>query len=117
MRTIVVASQKGGVGKTTVAGHLGVAAEMAGAGPVALIDTDPQGSLSSWWNERSSETPLFAQVDIHKLSEHLKALAKAGIKLTVIDTPPAVTDFDDLGAACAAGRSVVRLMVGFFIPS
>ena len=92
MRTIVVASQKGGVGKTTVAGHLGVAAEMAGAGPVALIDTDPQGSLSSWWNERSSETPLFAQVDIHKLSEHLKALAKAGIKLTVIDTPPAVTD-------------------------
>lgn len=92
MRTIVVASQKGGVGKTTVAGHLGVAAEMAGAGPVALIDTDPQGSLSSWWNERVSETPLFAQVDIRKLSEHLKALSKAGVKLTVIDTPPAVTD-------------------------
>ena len=52
MRTLVIASQKGGVGKTTIAGHLGVMAESQGAGPVALIDTDPQGSLSSWWNER-----------------------------------------------------------------
>ncbi len=48
MRTVVVASQKGGVGKTTIAGHLGVMAELSGDGPVALIDTDPQGSLASW---------------------------------------------------------------------
>jgi cellulose biosynthesis protein BcsQ len=27
-----------------------VEAEKAGAGPVALIDTDPQGSLAAWWN-------------------------------------------------------------------
>ena len=92
MRTIVVASQKGGVGKTTIAGHLGVMAEQSKEGPVALIDTDPQGSLASWWNERTNEAPLFARVEIDKLTEHLQDLAKGGIKLAIIDTPPSVTD-------------------------
>ena len=46
MKVIAVASQKGGTGKTTLCGHLAVQAERMGAGPVALIDTDPQGSLS-----------------------------------------------------------------------
>mgnify|MGYP000619085241 CR=1 FL=1 len=92
MRTLVLASQKGGVGKTTLAGHLGVMAELTGAGPVALIDTDPQGSLSSWWNERQAEAPLFASVGISNLPNHLSQLAKAGVKLAIIDTPPAVTD-------------------------
>ena len=91
MRTIVVASQKGGVGKTTIAGHLGVWAAQNKAGPVALIDTDPQGSLASWWNERKNEVPVFARVEIAKLIEHLRILAKAGIKLAIIDTPPSVT--------------------------
>lgn len=92
MRTLVLASQKGGVGKTTIAGHLAVMAESKGAGPVALIDTDPQGSLSSWWNERQAETPAFASVDIANLADHLKQLEKAGVKLAIIDTPPAVTE-------------------------
>lgn len=92
MRTVVIASQKGGVGKTTIAGHLAVMAESRGAGPVALIDTDPQGSLSSWWNERQAETPAFASVEIALLADHLKQLEKAGIKLAIIDTPPAVTE-------------------------
>jgi chromosome partitioning protein len=92
MRTLVIASQKGGVGKTTIAGHLAVMAEIKKAGPVALIDTDPQGSLSSWWNERQAEAPLFASVSIANLKAHLQALAKAGVKLAIIDTPPAVTD-------------------------
>jgi chromosome partitioning protein len=92
MWTIVVASQKGGVGKTTIAGHLGVMAEQSKEGPVALIDTDPQGSLASWWNERTNEAPLFARVEIGKLTEHLHALAKGGIKLAIIDTPPSVTE-------------------------
>jgi len=92
MRTLVIASQKGGVGKTTIAGHLAVMAESRGAGPVALIDTDPQGSLSSWWNERQAETPAFASVEIASLAAHLKQLEMAGVKLAIIDTPPAVTE-------------------------
>lgn len=92
MRTLVIASQKGGVGKTTLAGHLGVMAEQRGEGPVALVDCDPQGSLASWWNEREAEAPLFAGVQIDSLGAHLQALAHAGVKLAIIDTPPAVTD-------------------------
>jgi chromosome partitioning protein len=92
MRTLVIASQKGGVGKTTLAGHLGVAAEQIGEGPVALIDCDPQGSLSSWWNERVAEVPLFASVQIANLASHLQELDRAGIKIAIIDTPPAVTE-------------------------
>jgi chromosome partitioning protein len=54
MKVIVLASQKGGVGKSTLTGNLAVAADLAGDGPAVLIDTDPQGSLSAWWNARQS---------------------------------------------------------------
>ena len=92
MKVIVLANQKGGAGKTTLAGHLAVRAEEDGAGPVALVDTDPQGSLSAWWNERQASTPGFAAVTLANLSGHLAELSASGIKLVVIDTPPAVTD-------------------------
>ena len=61
MRTLVIASQKGGVGKTTLAGHLGVMAGINKNGPVALIDTDPQASLSNWWNG-AKQKPLYLPV-------------------------------------------------------
>ena len=61
MHVLVIASRKGGAGKTTLAGHLAVEAERAGAGQVAVIDTDLQGSLADWWNARAAPTPLFVQ--------------------------------------------------------
>jgi len=92
MYVLVLASQKGGSGKTTLSGHLAVEAERAGLGPVALIDTDPQGSLSEWWNAREAETPHFAKVSLPQLDEALGHLSRAGVKLAVIDTPPAITE-------------------------
>jgi len=88
---VVLASQKGGSGKTTLAGHIAVEAELSGAGPVALIDTDPQGSLAGWWNARASELPAFAQVSVPDLTRDIEALRDGGFKLIVIDTPPAAT--------------------------
>jgi len=88
---VVFASQKGGSGKTTLSGHLAVQAERSGAGPVALIDTDPQGSLAKWWNARDCETPAFAQVSVPDLEKDIATLRDAGFRLIVIDTPPAVT--------------------------
>lgn len=92
MHVLVMASQKGGSGKTTLSGHLAVEAEQAGLGPVSLIDTDPQGSLTHWWNAREAQTPHFAQVQLTELADALEHLRQAGIKLAVIDTPPAVTE-------------------------
>ncbi len=91
MHVLVLASQKGGSGKTTLSGHLAVEADNAGIGPVALIDTDPQGSLSHWWNARHSSTPYFAKVGLLELGDALTGLRQAGVKLAVIDTPPAIT--------------------------
>ena len=92
MQVLVIASRKGGVGKTTLAGHLAVAATQAGAGPVVLIDTDPQASLAAWWNARAAQEPGFAQADIADLAEQIEALRAAGARLVVIDTPPAIGD-------------------------
>ena len=91
VRVLALASQKGGSGKTTLSGHLAVQAQRAGAGPVVLIDIDPQGSLADWWNEREAELPAFAQTTVARLSADLLALRQQGFKLAVLDTPPAIT--------------------------
>lgn len=91
MHVIAVVSQKGGSGKTTLTGHLSVQAELSGQGPVAVIDTDPQGSLAAWWNERVAEAPVFVQTTLHDLRTHLDNLRQAGAQTVLIDTPPAIT--------------------------
>ncbi|HEX8262320.1 MAG TPA: ParA family protein [Allosphingosinicella sp.] len=91
MRVLALSSQKGGSGKTTLSGHLAVQAERSGAGPVCLIDIDPQGSLADWWNEREAEMPAFAQTTVARLQADLEILRQQGFKLAVIDTPPAIT--------------------------
>lgn len=50
-RILTVAQQKGGAGKTTLAAHLAVAIAETGK-TVAVVDIDPQASLSSWWEMR-----------------------------------------------------------------
>jgi chromosome partitioning protein len=91
MYTIVAASQKGGSGKTTLSGHLAVEAVRQGAGPIALIDTDPQGSLAHWWNARQAPAPHFVKAGLPDLEAALAGLERMGIKIAMIDTPPAIT--------------------------
>ncbi len=91
MFVMSLASQKGGSGKTTLAGHIAVEAERRGAGPVAVIDADPQGSLAGWWNARAAETPLFARTSPLELGRDIREMRASGIKLLIIDTPPAIT--------------------------
>lgn len=91
MPVIVVCSQKGGAGKTTIAAHLAVQAGAAGRGPVVLIDTDPQGSLAAWWRARDEHAPALATVRLSQLAADLAELRRDGAAITIIDTPPALT--------------------------
>ncbi len=92
MKVVVIAARKGGSGKTTLAGHLAVQAERAGQGPAALIDIDPQGSLSAWWNGRAAPTPVFAQTTSEALTGDVARLCELGIETLIIDTPPALSE-------------------------
>ena len=89
MHIIVVASQKGGAGKTTLLRSLAVATEQSGAA-TAVLDTDPQGSLTSWWNRREADSPALVKFDVDSLSEAVAKLAASGIEYLFIDTPPSV---------------------------
>lgn len=91
MQVIALASRKGGAGKTTLSSHLAVEAERAGAGRVALADTDPQGGLAAWFNARAAATPVF--VDLTPgLQAAIAACKRGGVDLLFVDTPPSVAE-------------------------
>ena len=92
MKIIVINSQQGGSGKTTLAAHLAVEAERAGDGPVYLIDTDPQGTLSTWHEHRAAETPQRVEVPLADLSAGLAVLKQRKAAYCFIDTAPTRTD-------------------------
>jgi chromosome partitioning protein len=92
MKTILIASQKGGSGKTTLAAHLSVEAERSRDTPVWLIDTDKQATLSLWHERREAETPQRADVPFTRLAAGLATLARGGAAYCLIDTAPTISD-------------------------
>jgi chromosome partitioning protein len=90
-RVIVVACQKGGSGKTTIAAHLAVQAGRAGQGPAVLVDTDPQGSLAQWRSARKDDAPALATAKLGDLAANPAELWSGKAAFAIIDTPPALT--------------------------
>jgi chromosome partitioning protein len=92
MKVITVAQQKGGAGKTTVAAHLAVALSQKGR-RVAVIDIDPQGSLSYWHQLREQRfgegyTGLaFAAVTGWRVASEVARFRKTH-DYVIIDSPP-----------------------------
>jgi chromosome partitioning protein len=91
-KVIAVVQQKGGSGKTTLAVNIAVAAIRRGMS-VALLDTDPQGSLGRWFmtrRERLGEAGLeFSTSSAWGVSYECEKL-KREADLVIVDTPPKV---------------------------
>jgi chromosome partitioning protein len=86
MQTIVLATQKGGSGKTTLAIGLALAAIQAGH-TVRLIETDPQGTLSNWQSRRPYAEPIVEPIyAAGDFEQRLQSLDRSGVTLTIIDT-------------------------------
>ena len=92
LQVVALTSQKGGAGKTTLAGHLAVQALRTGNGPVALVDTDPQGSIAGWGRARQADGPLVFPSTARQLPGVISRLSDEGYGLLFVDTPPAVTE-------------------------
>jgi chromosome partitioning protein len=86
MQTIVINSQKGGSGKTMLCKHLSVEGERAGDGPVFLIDTDPQATLTAWHTKREAETPARVDLSFEGLEKGLELIRSHGGAYCIIDT-------------------------------
>ena len=82
---IAIAQQKGGAGKTMLAANLAV--QWAGTHRVALLDIDPQGSLTRWHAQRQTQNLLFSNVSGWRLRAELERLAREA-DIVLIDTPP-----------------------------
>lgn len=92
-RIITIAQQKGGSGKTTVAVNLAVALRGRGHS-VALIDTDPQGSLGRWFIERLERKGEDEALDFSTSSawgaSYESEKLKKRFDFVIIDTPPKI---------------------------
>jgi len=93
-KVITIAQQKGGAGKTTLAIHLAVAWSQRGK-RVAVVDIDPQGSLTYWHKLREQRfgedyTGLtFSALSGWRVGSEIARL-KRHHDIIIIDSPPPI---------------------------
>ncbi len=87
LQVIAVVAEKGGVGKTTLALTLAVAAVQAGR-KVAVFDLDPQATAAQWTDRRDNEFPWVVATPATRLDAAMANAKGQGVDFVVIDTPP-----------------------------
>jgi len=124
MRTIALISQKGGVGKTTLAIHLATAFVAAGYNTL-LLELDPQTSAAEWKDSRTADTPPVMAIPPARLSKVIESSKAIGTDVLILDTAPRRNRAGELPSpavrSCAAliskssvpGRCVISLSALF----
>ena len=101
MYTIVLATQKGGSGKTTLAIGLALAAIQAGH-TVRLIETDSQGTLSNCQSRRPYAEPTVEPVySAGDIEARLELLRQSGVTLAIVDIAGGVSAVTTMAIRCA----------------
>jgi len=104
MYVLALVTQKGGSGKSTLEVGIAVAA-LANGKRVAIVEADPQGTISKWKERRGHSYPrLVRGADPVEIEGALVSLEAEGISLIVIDT--AATNNALAMRAIARGRSL-----------
>ena len=91
-KVITVAQQKGGAGKTTLAAHLAVTFTAQNKA-VAVVDIDPQQSLTQWYRLREARSGdagaglLVSQIQGWRVKGEVEKLARSH-DLVIVDSPP-----------------------------
>ena len=105
MYIVAVVAEKGGVGKTTLALNLAVAAIQDGH-TAAVIDVDPQATASKWTDRRTQEHPWVVPTHAARIGAAIDQAKGQGVDFIVIDTSP----HSGVDAAEAARRADVVLV-------
>jgi chromosome partitioning protein len=113
MKTITIASTKGGSGKSTIISALAVQAAQE-TPKVAMMDLNfDQGSLTHWWHVRGKpQSPLLAQY-IENVPGDIRVIAAMGYEWLFIDSPPTGMDLIEQAIA-VADAVIVPVRPGFF---
>jgi len=106
-KTIAIASQKGGSGKTTLAVHIATQAAQKGF-ESCVIDTDPQATAAAWSDWRGDFLPVVVTSPPARLGRTIASAQKNGVDFIVIDTPP---------HADAAAREAIKAADLVLIPT
>src|ERR1035437_9442494 len=85
MKVITICSSKGGVGKTTIATNLAIAAALD-MRSVVLVDTDVQGSAIEFSARRENQDVPVIQITVPTCHNIIKTLFSDKMDLVIIDT-------------------------------
>jgi chromosome partitioning protein len=112
MKTITVASAKGGSGKSTITSALAVAGSHDGA-KVALMDLNfDQASLTQWWTIRGRPDAPALALNVENIPRDVRTLASV-YEWLFIDTPPSDMDLIEQSIAVASAV-LIPVRCGFF---
>lgn len=87
MKVIGLISQKGGVGKSTLALCLATSFQAAGKNTI-VIDLDPQASAAEWHDARADKLPHVESVHAARLKQTVEKSQEIGADILILDTAP-----------------------------